>query len=140
MGTKKERPLRWGEDERRRLIEDRCDRYEAEWRALRAPRIEDYLAGVEGEVRQALWLEIVMLDQDLRKGHRDERTLADYQESCPDGMILLDPSTADLSPIVERVAESECGDAVEDPGLTRGAGRLVDLVLPNRRGASRWTC
>ena len=83
------------------LIDERCDRYETEWRALRAPRIEDYLDGVEGEARTALWLELVMLDQELRRGKGEETTLADYQKACPDGMILLDASTARMDPITD---------------------------------------
>jgi eukaryotic-like serine/threonine-protein kinase len=126
MGIKKERPVRWVEDDRRRLIEERCDRYEAEWRALHSPRIEDYLAGLEGEVRNALWLELVMLDGELRRGNREEPTLADYQGSCPGGMILLDPSTAELAPIAERIPEA--GDRGVGLGLTQGAGRLGDLA------------
>ncbi len=64
-----------------------------------APRIADYLDGIEGEPRTALWLELVMLDQELRRDTGDEPTLADYHESCPDGMILLDASTAELDSI-----------------------------------------
>ena len=109
---------RWFEDERLKLIEDRCERYEADWRALKAPRIEDYLFDTNGEVRNALWMEIVLLDRELREATGEPSTLADYEKSCPDGMILLDPSTANLPVSDDRVLGSEEG------GLTRGVGAL----------------
>jgi WD40 repeat protein/tRNA A-37 threonylcarbamoyl transferase component Bud32 len=52
--------------ERWRFIDDRCDQYEAEWRARRSPRMENFLEGSEGESRHALWCELMMLDQELR--------------------------------------------------------------------------
>ena len=57
------------------------------------PRIEDYLDGVEGDVRTALWLELVMVDQQLRQKSGEKPTLADYKERCPDEQVLLDVST-----------------------------------------------
>ncbi len=53
--------------EQAQLIDERCDQYEKEWNALRAPRIEDYLVDTEGEVRTALWLELALVDQALRQ-------------------------------------------------------------------------
>ncbi len=128
MGNRDGRRRRWGEDDRRRLIEERCDRYEADWRALQAPQIEDYLVGVEGEVRTALWLEIVMLDHELRRSNREKPTLSDYRASCPDAVFLLDPSTADLAATAELIPAG--GDRGVDLGLTRGAGPLADLAEP----------
>ena len=66
------------------------------------PRIEDYLGDLEGEPRTALWLELVMLDQELRKGLGETPTLADYRESCPDHGVFLDLSTDELAPIGRR--------------------------------------
>ena len=89
-------------------------------------RIEDYLVGVDGEVRTALWLEIVMLDQELRRGNREEPTLADYQESCPGGVVLLDPSTADLASVDELTPEGLEREQSVSLGLTRASGPLAD--------------
>jgi WD40 repeat protein len=72
---------------------ERCDEYEEEWRALRAPRIEDYLRGLDGETQCTLWMELVLIDQELRRGRGETPTLADYRESCPDPVLLVDPST-----------------------------------------------
>jgi WD40 repeat protein/predicted Ser/Thr protein kinase len=96
MDPKWGRRWRWSDDDRTRLIDERCDEYESEWRALRAPRIEDYLRGLDGETQSTLWLELVRLDHELRRGQGETTTLADYRESCPDPILLLDPSTARL--------------------------------------------
>src|SRR5262245_49046032 len=99
----------WPLEERPRFINERCDQYEAEWRASHSPRIEDYLGDLEGETRLALWLELVMLDQELRRGRGESPTLADYRESCPDRMVWLDLSTGELEPI------GEAGTGVREP-------------------------
>ena len=135
MAANEGRHRRWVEDERRRLIEERCDRYELEWRALREPRIEDYLDGVEGEVRVALWLEIVMLDQELRGSNLDHPTPSDDPGSDPGKMILLDPSTADLAPIDEMLPER--GERSGGLGPTRGARLLGDFRAPVRPARAR---
>ena len=135
MAANEGRHRRWVEDDRRRLIEERCDRYESEWRALREPRIEDYLDGVEGEVRVALWLEIVMLDQELRKSRGEEPTPPDYPGRDPGKMILLDPSTADLTPIDEMLPDG--GERPGGLGLTRGARPLGDFRVPVRPAKAR---
>ncbi|MFI5454332.1 MAG: WD40 repeat domain-containing serine/threonine protein kinase [Isosphaerales bacterium] len=83
-----------------KLIDERCDRYEKESNALLTPQIDDYLDGVEGDVRTLLWLELVMVDQQLRHKRGETPTLAEYKQSCPDQRILLDVSTAFLAPVV----------------------------------------
>ncbi len=56
-------------DERTLFIDERCDRYEAEWRASqRAADRRTTWATWRGRPRLALWLELVMLDQELRRG------------------------------------------------------------------------
>ena len=124
-------------EDRPRFIDERCDRYEEEWRALQAPRIEDYLGDVEGETRVALWLELVMLDQELRRGKGEEPTLADYRESCPDRMVFLDLSTDELGPIAEaapRTAGSDAGDRrTATVGAADGSGPDRGPVRADRR-------
>jgi tRNA A-37 threonylcarbamoyl transferase component Bud32 len=93
MSQSGERPRFWFNGDRLRLIDDRCTQYESEWNASRSPRIEDYMGGVEGEVRTALWLELVMLDQELRRSRGDTVTIQEYQDRCPDRTILLELST-----------------------------------------------
>jgi eukaryotic-like serine/threonine-protein kinase len=44
-----------------------CDRYEAEWKAGRRPRIEDYLDEVPEPGRPALWHELLVLELVYRR-------------------------------------------------------------------------
>ena len=87
------RLARWSIRDDITLINDRCDRYEKAWNGEVTPRIEDYLDGVEGDVATALWLELVMVDQQLRQKSGEKPTLADYKERCPDAQAFLDVST-----------------------------------------------
>ena len=93
MNPSFERPRMSSIREKAALIDERCDRYEKEWNAAVAPRIEDYLEGLEGELRTLLWLELVMVDQQLRQKRGETPTLADYKERCPDERVMLDVST-----------------------------------------------
>src|SRR5262245_56960641 len=121
----------WPFEERPRFIDERCDQYEAEWRASGAPRIEDYLGELEGETRLALLLELLMLDQELRRGRGESPTLVDYRESCPDRMVWLELSTDVLEPIGEAgTGVREATDAAPaadpaagDPGPARTRDR-----------------
>ena len=88
---------------RKRLqgIDERCDRYEADWRAQRPARIEDYLEGLDnGAQRSTLLFELVMLDQELRKERGETMTLADYQLQPSDQSILLELSTDLGAPVL----------------------------------------
>jgi hypothetical protein len=109
------------------FIDERCDQYESEWRASGTPRIADYLSDLEGEARLALWLELVMLDQELRRGRGETPTLADYAESCPERMVWLDLSTDEP----DQAAELEAG-ALEATDAGRVAGPIGALVDAER--------
>ena len=50
-----------------RQIDEACDRFEADWKAGRRPRIEDYLAGVPGPGRPALLRELLELELAYRR-------------------------------------------------------------------------
>jgi hypothetical protein len=82
------------------LIDERCDQYEKEWKALKAPRIEEYLGDTEGLVRTTLWLELVLVDQALQSSQGKAVAIEEYQDHCPDKAILLDVSTGFLPPYV----------------------------------------
>jgi WD40 repeat protein/serine/threonine protein kinase len=85
--------------ERLRGIDERCGRYEADWRARRKPRIEDYLEGVEEATqRRTLWLELVLLDLVLRREAGEDPTLEDDWLRDPDRAVLLELSTDLLAP------------------------------------------
>ena len=109
--------------EQARLIDERCDQYEKDWNALRAPRIEDYLVDTEGEVRTALWLELALADQALRRSLGETVTIEEYQDHCPDKAVLLDISTGNMPAFVSpasadwtRRGDSEIDDKAASPG------------------------
>ncbi len=97
-----------------RFIDERCDRYEADWRAGREPRIADFLGETRDETRVVLWLQLVLLDRELREGRGETPTLADYRESCPDRAVFLDLSTDEFGPVVSPDSETK---------LTAGQGQ-----------------
>ena len=47
-------------------VDAACDRFEAEWRAARQPRIEDYLLSASGLVRDAILRSLLQLECELR--------------------------------------------------------------------------
>src|SRR5437868_6852601 len=55
-----------------------CDRFEADWRAGRAPRIEDYLGDLAGAGRWALLRELLMLEVELRRRRGETPDPGDY--------------------------------------------------------------
>ncbi len=107
------------DDERLRYVDERCDQYEADWKASQPRRIEDYLGVAPPELRPALWLELVLLDQELRRTQGENPTWADYQPSCPDAMVLLDVSTAGPAPQPSQAEPELPGGELND-----GAGAL----------------
>src|SRR5690242_3093687 len=114
MGPRRWREPRWSEGDRTRLIDERCDEYESEWRGPRGPRIEDYVRGLDAETQCTRWVELVLLDRELRQGRGETTTLADYRESCPDPMLLLDPSTGPID------FDGDETNGTLAPDLTRG--------------------
>jgi serine/threonine-protein kinase len=57
-----------------------CDRYEADWRADRAPRVEDYVAEVPKADRDSLRAELLALEAELRR-QRDSAPAARAAEA-----------------------------------------------------------
>jgi WD40 repeat protein/serine/threonine protein kinase len=107
------------------LIDERCDRYETEWNAQGSPLIETYLEGVDSEVRKSLWLELVMIDQQLRQRIGETPLFSDYEHRCPDKSIILDVSTVSL----HSVAAPDRTEA--DPGLDpRNSTHETTLNVP----------
>lgn len=59
-------------------IDDVADRFEAEWRAGRAPSLAAYLDDAPGPRRRALLAELARIDIEYRRRSGEERCLADY--------------------------------------------------------------
>ena len=57
------------------------------------PRIEEYLDGLEGPERSATWLELVMVDQALRRERGNRRRWTSTCASCPGEEVWLPLST-----------------------------------------------
>jgi WD40 repeat protein/tRNA A-37 threonylcarbamoyl transferase component Bud32 len=111
-----------------KLIDDRCDRYEREWIAEGSRRIEEYLAGVHGDERTLLWLELVMVDKELRQKCGLSTPFAEYTDGCPDKRVLLDVSTARMSPVAAP-RPTDTGNGVDLPdGRSPNGSRLSDLA------------
>ena len=75
-----------------------------------------------------LWLELVMVDQQLRQKRGETPTLADYKERCPDERVMLDVSTDGGSSGVEDLPAPP-GELTADPFLTTAA-RDDDATSP----------
>jgi WD40 repeat protein len=60
-----------------------CDRFEAEWGAGGCPRIEDFLAGEEGPVRDHLLRELVLVEVECRRARGEEPTADEYARRFP---------------------------------------------------------
>lgn len=116
--------------QRLRIIDELCDRYEADWRARRASTIQDYLEGLEeGPVRQALLYELVLLDQELSQAAGEMRTLQDYRLQEPDQALLLELSTDLVAPPPANEPETQQAKNT-GPAGTRSPSRRVDNASP----------
>jgi pSer/pThr/pTyr-binding forkhead associated (FHA) protein len=87
-----------------REIDAVCDQFEAEWRAGRTPRIEDYVAGKTGESRDQLLAALLRLEYELAGARGAVPPLRQYMARFPNdwrivqralGNASLDDSEAD---------------------------------------------
>jgi WD40 repeat protein len=67
-----------------------CDAFEAEWRAGRRPRIEDYLGSATGPERAALLPELLAAELELRRDAGEWPSAAEYRERFSGDGPLLD--------------------------------------------------
>jgi serine/threonine protein kinase len=71
-----------------RLLDQACDRFEADWLQGRRPRIEDHLAAASEPERTPLLHELILLEIYYRRCGGEEPRPADYAERFP----TLDPA------------------------------------------------
>jgi WD40 repeat protein/tRNA A-37 threonylcarbamoyl transferase component Bud32 len=71
-----------------RLVDQACNRFEAAWRSGVRPRIEDYLADMEGPFRTTLLRELVLLEVHYRRRGGEAPQPEDYAGRFPE----LDPA------------------------------------------------
>ena len=60
-------------------LDERCDRFEAEWRAGRRPSLQAYLAEWDGTGAEQLFRHLLELEVDYRKRAGEEPAIADYE-------------------------------------------------------------
>ena len=72
------------------LVDRACDRFEADWRAGRRPRIEEYLDGAPEPGRPALLRELVMLELDFRRRDGERPTPHEYRARFPEHARFFD--------------------------------------------------
>ena len=67
-----------------------CDRFEAEWRAGRRPRIEQYLAEASEPCRAALLRELLALELELCRGRGERPEPSEYRARFPEHSAVVD--------------------------------------------------
>ena len=67
-----------------------CDRFEAEWRAGRRPRIERYLAEASEPCRSTLLRELLALELELRRGGGERPEPGEYRARLPEHSTVVD--------------------------------------------------
>src|SRR5262245_51852531 len=93
-------------------VNQACNRFEAECRSGRRPRIEDFLAEVEEGARPALLQELFHLEVFYRRRRGEALQPADYQARFP----ALDPAwLAALTEPAAAAAPPPAGAGVETP-------------------------
>jgi hypothetical protein len=92
------------------------ERFEADWRAGRGPRIEDALDGVDGP-RWSRWLcELIRLELELRARDGDRPRPDDYLRRFPDRSAEIAATFAD------RAGPPVPPSGAEPPGTPRSPG------------------
>ena len=72
------------------LVDRACDRFEADWRAGRRPRIEEYLDDTPEQGRPTLLRELVLLELEFRRREGERPTLQEYRVRFPEHNASLD--------------------------------------------------
>jgi WD40 repeat protein/serine/threonine protein kinase len=72
------------------LVDRACDRFEADWKAGRRPRIEDYLDDTPEPGRPALLRELVLLELEFRRKQGERPMLQEYRVRFPEHNASLD--------------------------------------------------
>ncbi len=70
------------------------------------------------------WLELVLLDRELRGEEGRDLTLADYQERHPEAKVLLDISTGVMDPLGRESPPDEGATVADSCGQDVTLGRV----------------
>jgi serine/threonine protein kinase/formylglycine-generating enzyme required for sulfatase activity len=80
-----------------RVVDAVCDRFEADWRAGRSPRIEDLVDQVPEPFQDLLLRELIVLDVELRREQGEWPSVEEYQARFPDRAVLVSGLLIDAS-------------------------------------------
>jgi hypothetical protein len=67
-----------------RQVDALCDRFEAEWRAGRRPRLEDFLAPLPGSLRAPFLRGLLAVEIELRGARGESACPDEYRARFPD--------------------------------------------------------
>jgi serine/threonine-protein kinase len=107
-------------------LDNTCDRFEAEWKVGRRPRIKDHLSDA-AETERATWLrELLALELDWRRRRGERPTPREYLNEFPEDQATIDAAFADASTSCrDRSGMGHSGDDTDPdhtkPGASRGA-------------------
>ena len=79
-------------------IDSACDRFEAEWRAGRRPRIEVHLDGTSGPEREALVRELLAIEVDWRRRLGERPGADEYGARFPGSGHYRPLAAAEIAP------------------------------------------
>ncbi len=104
-----------------------CDRFEADWRAGRSPRIEAFLGAFPEPGRPPLLRELIALELELRRAGGERPSASEYAERFPDRADLVhqafrESAASDLTVTLACREESGAGDGGLDALLARSSG------------------
>jgi hypothetical protein len=95
---------------REKRVDAACDRFEAEWRAGKRPRVEEYLPDVTDPDYSALLRELLALDIELRSGDADRPGPDEYQARFPDHVEVIQAVFAAMpEPIIDSPMDGSDG-------------------------------
>jgi len=119
------------------LIEQACDQFEAALRVGKTPRIEAYLALVDGSKRGALFPELLALELDWQRFGGEDSSLDVYEQRFPDRITTVRDVFARMrnTPVAAPPDESDL-DNEDSPysGTARPRGRFRILRILDSGG------
>jgi serine/threonine protein kinase/DNA-binding beta-propeller fold protein YncE len=114
-------------------IDEACDRFEAQWRAGRRPRIEEFLGGQAGAAQARLLYELLRLELEYRRKGGEQPAREEYRERFPDHRATLDRlfggngGTAAAEGPASTLAQERVGQGTRAPPLIPGYEVLEEL-------------
>jgi eukaryotic-like serine/threonine-protein kinase len=125
-------------------VDEACDRFEAEWRSGREPRIEEYLGPVAPLERPALLRELLALELELRRDRGERPEPPEYRQRFPaDAELIVAAFTPEPLPGEHAGGGDVCadaGDAEFRPGMVLGSYELLELLGRGGQGVVFKAC